>query len=45
MKAIVTVIVTLNAESDEQARERVRKAVICLENSLRYADPRIVVSE
>lgn len=41
----VTLEITINAITPTLAEERVRKALICIENSLRYADPVTVITD
>lgn len=42
---VVTVEVTINAITQTLAEERVNKALVCLENSLKYADPVVVIAD
>lgn len=42
---VVTVEICITAKDDIQAHQRVEKALICLEHSLRYANPQIEVTD
>ncbi len=42
-RQIVLVEVEINANNSEQARDRVEKILVCIENSLQYANPEVAV--